>query len=185
MIDQYNSTNMELQQASDSRHFNRRANFLLRYLIDRQIKGPILDIGKYSPMTQFLEDRFGWIDNTDGDLDVPGFIVPLGYYETVLYLHTIEHQFNPLFTMLKLKNHIDKKSNMFVAIPHRPSFLDKGHFHKMTDSEFRNLCKRAGFIIISRTLHRQKKEWQNLFGVRPFIRYFLDREAIYELRLES
>ncbi len=185
MINQYNSTNDELLKASTGRHFQRRADFMLSYLSIRKIKHPILDIGKQSPMTIVLQDRFGQIDNTDGDLDCLNFITPKRHYKTVLYLHTIEHQFNPLLTLLRIKEIIDTESQVFIAMPSRPKiFFSVNHYHEMGERAFYSLCQRAGFQIVTRALHRHKKEWQNLFKVRPFIRYFLDKEAVYELRVK-
>lgn len=180
----YQMTNNE----SSNKHFTKRAKFLVQYLKSRNAQQPILDLGKASPMTYKLEDHFGWIDNSEGDLDVRGVVVPQKHYNTVLYIHTIEHQFNPLTTLLKIKDHINARSRVFIALPRRPYFLQANrsyHYHEISDYGFRNLCERAGFKIVDVTIHRWKMQFVGLWGIRPLLRFFLDKEVIYELKLKS
>ena len=64
----------------------------------------VLDVGGRNPLTEALESEHNIkIDNTTGDLDLH-FKTPYNNYDIIIYSHTIEHQFNPLFTLLELKN---------------------------------------------------------------------------------
>ena len=184
----YTSTYDELLIASESDHFKDRAKFTINFLKEMDIRKPILDIGARSPITEILEISFNVdIDNTDGDLDLPDFSIPQCNYKTVLYLHTIEHQFNPLITLLRLRKFITLESRIFIALPRRSFFLQAEHtyhFHEIGENGFKNLCKRANYEIVNITTRRWKQQISGLRGIRPLFRYFLDKEVIYELRLK-
>lgn len=183
----YNSHIEDLETASNSKHFSKRADFLITFLTFKNILCPILDIGKRSPMTECLETYFGKIDNTDGDLDLTTFEIPKKFYATVLYIHTIEHQFNPLTTLLRIKDHIDQFSKIFIAFPRRPYFLQTkkaSHYHEISEYGFKNLCDRAGLEIVTKNIHRWKQQFSGITGIRPVVRFFLDKEVIYELRIK-
>ncbi len=183
----YNSHISDLEHASNSKHFSKRANFLINFLSAEFIPGPMLDIGKRTPMTKVLETYFGEIDSTDGDLDIHTFKIPKKFYSTVLYIHTIEHQFNPLTTLLRIKEHIDQSSKIFIALPRRPNFLQAKktyHYHEISEYGFKNLCERAGLEIVTKTYHRWKQHFSGLTGIRPLFRFFLDKEVIYEVKIK-
>ena len=109
---------------------NRQTLNYLRFKINRN--DTILDVGVRSPLTDEIEKFFNiMIYNTDGDLDTnPN--VPMEYFDIIIYSHTIEHQFNPLFTLLRLKSRLKHNGIMYIFLPNRPKFLwFKGHFHEI------------------------------------------------------
>ena len=77
----------------------------VKYL-GRKVKpsSSMLDVGQKNPLTELLEkgDMKLKITNTEGDLDV-FTLHDTNIYDYILYSHTIEHQFNPLHTLLELK----------------------------------------------------------------------------------
>ena len=66
----------------------------------------VLDLGARNPLTDLIERRLSAnIHNTDGDLDM-AFVFPRCIYDVIVYSHTIEHQFNPLNTLLMIKDYM-------------------------------------------------------------------------------
>jgi SAM-dependent methyltransferase len=159
------------------------------FYLKRKITPPcqiILDIGRYSPLTECVGEAFPMcqIFNTDGDLDTDYDFPPFSY-DYILYSHTIEHQFNPLNTLLELKRVMNYKARMFIILPQKPKFLWwDGHFHEIDDYRMRMLLKRAGLRVISYEKHRVWRDWKFYFtGVRPFIRLFCEWNGYYEVQL--
>ena len=145
----------------------------------------MLDIGRESPLTRAVREQF-WsvISNTEGDLDV---IELQGNktYDYILYSHTIEHQFNPLHTLLELKKVMSADTVMFIILPNKPKFLWwEGHYHEIDRYRMGLLLKRAGLRIISYERHRARRKWSfYLTGIRPFIRLFCEYNDYYEVKL--
>jgi len=161
-----------------------RVNKTLEYLRGK-VYGMVLDVGQRSPFTDELEKTFDCrVDNTEGDLDAD-FTIPGSAYDVIIYSHTIEHQFNPLFTLLWLKEVLKEKGRMYIMVPERGKFLwYDGHFHEIDDYRMRLLIKRAGLKIVSKTRHKVWRHWKMYFmGIRPLFRFFLEYNAIYEIEL--
>jgi hypothetical protein len=148
----------------------------------------MLDIGRPSPLTEVVENHFNvYMFNTEGDLDAdfylpPSIMDPIDY---ILYSHTIEHQFNPLHTLLELKKVMGPSTVMFIILPQKPKFLWwEGHYHEIDDYRIRMLLKRAGLRVVSYERHRVWRHWKFYFtGVRPFIRLFYEWNGYYEVQL--
>ncbi len=89
-----------------------------------QNKDKMLDLGRESPLTLRIRDELLLIvDNTDGDLDVMT-LMPYGRYKYILYSHTIEHQFNPLHTLLELKQYVMRDDSvLFIILPNKPKMF--------------------------------------------------------------
>ena len=167
----------------------------VEYLQRKLRRGPkvMLDIGRRSPLTEAMENNFNLtIYNTEGDLDedflIPG--VSDWKWDYIMYSHTIEHQFNPLHTLLELKKEILRTTHgfsttMFIILPNKPKFLWwEGHFHEIDPYRMGLLLKRAGLRIISYERHRAWRHWTfYLKGIRPFLRLFLEYNDYYEIRL--
>jgi len=143
----------------------------------------ILDVGRVSPLTIKLNDYYNMY-NTVGDLDVK-FKIPKVKFDGILYSHTIEHQFNPLFTLLELKKQMNKDTKLFIILPQRPKFLwTKGHYHEIDHYRMKLLLKRAGLSIISYEKHNPGMVWWFYFtGIRPILRLFLEFNGYYECKL--
>jgi hypothetical protein len=167
----------------------------LEYLYRRMYLGPytIIDIGQRSPLTDAVEREFGsMIWNTLGDLDErfglssypPASRCPIYY---ILYSHTIEHQFNPLFTILELKKYMIAETRMFIILPRRGKLLWwKGHYHEIDDYRMRLLLRRAGLDIVSFERHKVWREWWfYLTGIRPLLRLFCEYNAYYEVKINE
>lgn len=156
--------------------------------IGRKIKpsSSMLDVGQRNPLTELLEkgEMKLRITNTEGDLDV--FILQdTNIYNYILYSHTIEHQFNPLHTLLELKKVMSDKTLMFIILPRRGKLLwCKGHFHEIDDYRMRLLLERAELEIVSLELHKAWRPWYfYLTGFKPIMRLFFEYNAYYEVRL--
>jgi len=147
----------------------------------------MLDIGRPSPLTEVVENHFNlYMFNTEGDLDTDFTFEYDMRYDYILYSHTIEHQFNPLHTLLELGyKAMHYGTKMFIILPHKPKFLWwEGHYHEIDHYRMRMLLKRAGLRIVSYERHRVWRNWKFYFtGVRPFIRLFCEWNGYYEVQL--
>jgi len=160
----------------------------VRYL-NRRVRNSstILDVGQRNPLTELLEkgDLNLKIENTEGDLDVFS-LSDVIKYDYILYSHTIEHQFNPLHTLLELRKVMSDKTVMFIILPRRGKLLwCKGHFHEIDDYRMKLLLDRAGLEILSLELYKAWRPWYfYLTGFKPLLRLFLEFNAYYEVRLK-
>ena len=148
----------------------------------------ILDLGNENPLTRKIRHRFGcFIINTDGDLDekfyIPEFVKS---FDKIIYSHTIEHQFNPLNTLERIKPFMNQESKLYILLPDRGKLLwCKGHFHEIDEYRMGLLAKRAGLEIVSKTRQKIWREWWFYFtGIKPLMRLFFEYHAIYELKLK-
>jgi hypothetical protein len=161
----------------------------IKYL-NRKVKpsSTILDVGQKSPLTDLLAggNLNLAINNTEGDLDV-FTMEDNSKYDYILYSHTIEHQFNPLHTLLELKKVMTDKTLVFIILPRRGKLLwCKGHFHEIDDYRMRLLLERAGLDIVSLELHKAWRPWYfYLTGIKPVLRLFFEYNAYYEVRLKQ
>ena len=154
----------------------------------------LLDVGRTSPLTVAVNEAFDIkVYNTSGDLDEV-FYIPIEnfnaycdwiYYDYILYSHTIEHQFNPLHTLLELKKVMNAETKMFIILPCKPKFLWwEGHFHEIDNYRMKLLLKRAGLNIVSYERHRVWRNWKFYFtGIRPLLRLFCEYNDYYEVKL--
>ena len=150
----------------------------------------ILDIGQRSPLTDAISFKFGVeIDNTQGDLDT-SFLIPnnefgLIRYDIIIYSHTIEHQFNPLGTLLKLSEVLVPGGCLYIFTVDRGKLLwCKGHYHEIDSYRMELLLRRAGFKIISKYKYKIWRYWlKYLRGLRPILRLFLEYNVIYKIKI--
>ena len=139
----------------------------------------VLDIGEYNKLTERLGSIIPYfnIDNTHGDLDAK-IIHPflhLKDYDLVIFSHVIEHLFNPLLCLERIKMVMKPDAILVIATPIKPHYLPwgKGHFHEMDKYRFRKLMDRAGLDII--TWHRFRN--RPIFGgARQMIRRIFFKE---------
>ncbi len=164
-------------------HRKRSADYLMQNIPD--ITGrDVLDIGQRSPLTDSIEEALQIkIDNTSGDLDL-AFTAPKKAYDIIIYSHTIEHQFNPLYTLIEIHKLLKDNGTLFIMLPERGKILwDRGHYHEIDSYRFKELVERGGFKIIKKENHRP---WRHplfyLRGLRPFLRLFLEFNANYALK---
>jgi len=144
----------------------------------------ILDVGGRNRLTEALEKEHQVkIDNTVGDLDLQ-FEAPGSDYDLIIYSHTIEHQFNPLFTVLELKKLLSDNGVLYILMPERGKLLwTKGHYHEIDDYRFGLLMKQADMKIISKRKEKAWRHWTEYFrGVRPFYRLFREFDVIYAVK---
>jgi SAM-dependent methyltransferase len=164
-------------------HRKRSVEYLLEN-INNDGKLDILDIGQRSPLTDAIEERLKVkLDNTTGDLDF-SFSAPKKSYDVIIYSHTIEHQFNPLYTLVEIYKLLKDDGTLFIMLPERGKLLwDKGHYHEIDAYRFKELVERAHFKIIRKDNHRP---WRTPFfyltGLRPLLRLFLEFNANYVLK---
>ena len=144
----------------------------------------ILDVGGRNRLTEALEaEHQVTIDNTSGDLDLQ-FEIPGTEYDIIIYSHTIEHQFNPLFTLLELKKVLKEDGVLYVLMPERGKLLwTKGHYHEIDDYRFRLLMKQSGLKIINKRKEKAWRHWtEYMRGFRPFYRLFREFDVIYAVK---
>lgn len=151
-----------------------------------RLSGDILDIGQRSPLTDELERHFDIkLDNTDGDLDFD-FEISGKQYDIIIFSHTIEHLFNPLSALVKIRKVMTEKSELYIIYPQRPHWIwASSHFHEIDDYRFRLLCDKAGLKI------KQKdkiKIWYqpDFKGIRPIFRWIASlffNNVVYKLML--
>jgi len=159
--------------------------YVVKYFSDKiQPHYKILDIGQRSPLTNALERKFKVkIDNTSGDLDTR-FTIQSKYYNIVIYSHTIEHQFNPLNTLLRIREVMNETTLLYIFTPDRGKLLwCKGHYHEIDSYRMRLLLQRAGYEILSKKKYKIWRHWTSyLKGFRPLLRLFREYTVIYKVR---
>ena len=169
----------------NSKQFDNRIKRTLLYFDGKlNHKQNILDIGERNLLTDNLESKYDiTIDSTSGDLDTD-FSIPNKLYDVIIYSHTIEHQFNPLYTLLRIKRVLRRNGVLYILVPSRGKLLwDKGHYHEIDDYRMRILLKRSGFKVISRGRQKQIRDWKfYLTGIRPLLRLFFEYSSHYELK---
>jgi len=169
----------------DTYQLSRGNEDTVEYLRRKGITPYILDVGPCSPLTKMIhrELRVAPIANTEGDLDVMPFMDGMTF-DYIIYSHTIEHQFNPLHTLLELRKAMHDKTRMFIILPRRGKLLwDRGHYHEIDHYRMKLLLQRAGYEIISYELHKGWRPWWfYLTGIRPLMRLFLEYNAYYEVK---
>jgi SAM-dependent methyltransferase len=153
-------------------------------LIDENciFKGNILDIGERNLFTEILENTYGvTIESTYGDLDVEFKTLEDHLYDFIHYNNVIEHQFNPLFTLLKIKERLKPDGILVLGCPIKPSWItfSKCHFHEFDQYRFDKLIARAGFKVVDYV-----KFWRQVRfnGLRPFLGSFHRCQGIYLLK---
>jgi hypothetical protein len=165
----------------------------LQYLESRiKTHDYILDVGEISPLSKAISAKFGaFVFNTSGDLDFDNFCVPLPdsrVFNAIIYSHTIEHQFNPLTTLVRLRKLMqyayDQEKTLcflYIMLPRRGKLLwATGHYHEIDDYRMRLLLKRAGINVLSLELFKHRRRWWKYFtGIRMILRYFFEYNAYY------
>lgn len=143
----------------------------------------ILDIGEYNPLTFKIcnEFKIDHIDNTYGDLD-ENFEIPREDYDFVINSHVIEHVFNPLHQLMRIRQVMKPDAVLFISTPIHPYFLgtSPGHFHEMDRYRFEKLIARAGFEIKvwDAFYPYDHWSWRSFTGLRPFVRSFYKTQAL-------
>ncbi len=181
---------------NSSKQYENANKVTLQYLKNRVgINDQVLDIGRLSPLTEEIKKNIltgkGEIFNTDGDLDIDFFIPESKNankkFDIIIFSHTIEHLFNPLYSLLRIKEVMDENSKLYVILPQRPKFLwTKGHFHEIDDYRMKLLIERAELDIVSIENKRYCRAFYEYFkGIRPFFRMFLEKNGYYELKLKA
>ncbi len=185
MIKAFAKTQQELEETNiQIRHGNRKT---IEYLIKKNIKGRILDIGQRSPLTQQIEEAFKIkIDSTDGDLD-GDFKIPGKDYDVVIFSHTLEHIFDPVHCLLKIKGAMKPGSEMFIMLPRRGKLLwARNHYHEIDHYRIQKLMQRTGLKIVS---WKHSKVWrpphQYFKGLRSFYRLFREYNITYQIQKKS
>jgi SAM-dependent methyltransferase len=171
----------ELNNPKAIRNREETINLLLKNRI--HLHGKILDIGERNLFTEQLENLYDVkIYNTYGDLDVE-FNAPLFKYDFVHYNNVIEHQFNPLFTLLKIREVLKPEGILILGTPVKPTWITfaKCHFHEFDQYRFDKLIQRAGFAVIDKVHF-----WHDikLLGIRGILGSFWTKQAIYLLKNE-
>ena len=186
MIEEYAKSSDYLYDNADNVPSKSRRRKIVK-MLSTKLRGHVLDIGCRSPMADdFSRERPNiHIHNTDHDLDEP--MEYNSKFNTVLCLDVLEHLFNPLVCLNFIKSVMAKDATLYVSLPLRPCFLSfKGHFHEITDRQFRLLCKRAGMVVVRRERY---KVWRHplsyLTGLRMLLRLPLEFGVLYTICKED
>jgi SAM-dependent methyltransferase len=148
--------------------------------------GNVLDIGERNLFTEILENLYEVkIFSTYGDLDLHLCIKDRsqvnGMFRFVHYNNVIEHQFNPLFTLLKIKQVLKPGGILILGTPIKPNWITpaKCHFHELDQYRFDKLIERAGFKVVDYV-----KFWYEIrpWSIRGFFGMFYTRQAVYILK---
>jgi SAM-dependent methyltransferase len=147
------------------------------------LKGDVLDIGSRNLLTEMLEERYKInIDSTFGDLDLQ-FKCFKQKYDFIHYNNVIEHQFNPLYTLLEIGKHLKKGGILILGTPLKPNWITfaKCHFHEFNKYQYNKLIVRSGFMKI-KEMHYYKQF--SIKGVRLFFASFYKRQVLNILMLK-
>lgn len=145
------------------------------------LRGNVLDIGSRNFFTEILEKKYNVeIDSTDCDLD-ECLVSPKTNYDFVHYNNVIEHQFNPLFTLLEIKKILNSDGILILGCPLKPKWITsaKCHFHEFDEYAYQELIKRAGFKEVKR-IHFYKQFSIN--GIRGLFGNFFNRQVVVILK---
>lgn len=148
-------------------------------LIDKigGLKGNVLDIGSRNYFTEVLENKYNIaIESTLGDLDLE-FICPIKQYDYVHYNNVIEHQFNPLFTLLQIKKVLKKDGYLILGCPLKPKWIttSKSHFHEFDEKAYNEIINRADLQEIFNTKFCYRL---SIKGIRPFLASFKSTQIV-------
>ncbi len=175
---------VEYSKADQSRVGQNRktVEYLKRKLINRN--SLILDVGHATQLTKDIEAAFnGRVDNTAGDLD-GNFEIPAPGYNVIVFSHTLEHIFDPVHCLLRLREVLKSDGRLFVVLPRRGKLLwTKNHYHEIDHYRFKLLMKRAGFNVVDWEHSKPWRPlWQYFTGLRPFFRLFREFNITYQCR---
>ncbi len=138
------------------------------------LRGAVLDIGGRNLFTEILEQRYNIsIDSTQGDLDLE-LNAPRRSYDFVHYNHVIEHQFNPLFTLLEIKKVLKPGGILILGTPMKSNWITwpNCHFHEFDEYRLMKLIVRAEYKII-KSVHFYHEV--SIKGIRPLLGSFYKR----------
>jgi SAM-dependent methyltransferase len=148
------------------------------------LSGSVLDIGSRNHFTAVLEGKYSvTIDSTSGDLDL-GLKCPGTAYDFVHYNNVIEHQFNPLLTLLQIRRVLKNSGYLILGTPLKPTIITFAtcHFHEFDEYRYRKLIARAGFQEVKR-VHFYRQVSVN--GLRAAMGSFFNRQVLSLLRMED
>ncbi len=146
------------------------------------LHGKVLDIGERNYFTEQLESFYEIkIYNTWGDLD-ESLNCPAFTFDFVHYNNVIEHQFNPLFTLLEIRKVMKPDGVLILGTPIKPNWITsaKCHFHEFDQYRFNKLIGRAGFSVIDKVHY-----WHDISfnGFRGIVGSFYTKQAVYLLKM--
>ena len=176
-----------INQQSELPSFRYRDEKNISFLSEIDMNGSILDIGERNRFTERIEEAFGIkLDNTDGDLDELYWTITddnefTKSYDTIIFSHVIEHLFNPLLALKKVRWYMKPDTLLIICTPIKPHFIPwgKGHFHEFDDYRFKKLIERAGLKIVrwEKYSNYRWNTWRSYRGIRPFIRMFFKEQS--------
>ena len=180
MIEKYAKPIEYVNEKMDLKNTRDRHTHLIGIIKDYNFK-TMLDVGERTLFTERLEREFNCkVDSTTGDLDEE-VNAPGEQYDIIVFSHIIEHLFNPLFALLKLKEFMGKDSLMMIALPSRGKLLwTDTHFHEIDSQRMRTLLQRAGLKIIREEKLKSIRNFNfYLRGIRPLLRLLFEYNKVY------
>lgn len=149
--------------------------------------GDVLDIGERNPLTIKIESEFNVkVDSTSGDLDEL-FTIPKKKYDIIICSQVLEHIFNPLWMLERIKSIMKDHSWIILATPIKPNWITTSlcHFHEFDMYRFKKLIQRSGLKILDfKHYHMYRRfTWRLFTGIRPFLYIFQKRNATCILKI--
>ena len=151
--------------------------------------GAVLDIGTRNFFTETLEIMYNVkIDSTSGELEEV-FICPKEKYDFIHYNNVIEHQYNPLYTLLEIKKHLKPNGLLIIGCPLKPKWITsaKCHFHEFDRYAYDKLIDRAGFKIVEEVLFMKKGNFKGIRNIlsmhttRAMVGVLISKEVVRKL----
>lgn len=148
------------------------------------VQGKILEADQRNPLTKKIEKKYNCIvESASGDFNWE-LLTPNKYYDTIISSHVIEHLVNQLTYLKNITDRLLLSGKFYLVFPQRPQFLvTNHHYYEIPHKKFILLAKEAGLKIISyeKILLMKGSYWDYTKGIRPILRFFLDKEAHYVL----
>ena len=190
MRNNFKMTKQELQESSKTWSSEKSHNKIIKFLLDGCLNKDhkVLDMGERNLLTEKIERSFNCrIENTIHDLNY-GCFYPEDWMDSFDYIimsHVVEHLFNPLICIDKLKEVLKRDGSLILATPLSHENLKfkwtRTHFHEMDFYRLNELLKHAGFKMVHHiTYPRWPFDYKRFLGIRMFLRYFLEKVIICE-----
>ncbi len=184
-----------INQQSELPSFVYRDKKIIDFLNEIDMNGNILDIGERNRLTERIEEAFDIkIDSTSGDLDELYWSITdtnkfTKSYDIIIFSHVIEHLFNPLLALKKVRWYMKPDALLIICTPIKPHFVPwgKGHFHEFDDYRFKELIERAGLKIIQweKFSNYRLNTWRSYRGFRPLLRMFYKEQSFVKIQIKN
>jgi SAM-dependent methyltransferase len=155
-----------------------------------EIKEPILDIGEDNPFKQLLEIYLELrIESTVGEIDFDyDKLQVTKKFNTIFCFEVLEHLFNPLFFLERLKDILTDDGIIYLSTPRNGCTKLRWyyrHYNEIPDKQIKWLFDRAKLKIVKTDrISFHEHWWQIWHGIRPVLKYF-NKTRLYKLQIDE